>query len=310
MLRQNKPAGRRIALAALALSGLGVLAAGLAAANLAGADDGVFIPRADVFHSSMVDFNNGAEDAAPPSGDTGAPPAACQLVYLSSTRKLQSCSGVLVTPTTVLTAAHCLADAGIGAGRGLSVNCGITGQLDSGRMSFLESFTARRARYDTSFRNFIGQDFALVRLDHPSNLPPLSFPASVEKFTSEFLVQSPLIYGQLELASTVDCRFSGFGGDDDHVPNFRTLDQSPRNGLKGYTAGSALVLNAYGEDAQKLRAGDSGGPLYCRRSPASPWRLVAVYSAQSAKNYVTSWSVVASETFLSAWHGYLINDRP
>jgi hypothetical protein len=202
---------------------------------------------------------------------------------------LSACSSVLVEKDEVLTAAHCVDDVKPSTHVGL-VECGGHDGIAAREVLLSPRYSRRSGAHD----------IARVRLMHPSPVAPMAVFAPEER--RQLLTRQGLPPG-------VECRVAGYGSGDlvsapvhtsvlrahpgggDQIDSSESTRFAPQTdkdfGALKRRLGSLLSfsrtlerdLSALQDSAgfaEMIGPGDSGGPLYCRESWASPWRVLGI----------------------------------
>ena len=153
-----------------------------------------------------------------------------------------ACSGTIIAPRAVLTAAHCV-DGNIGS---------VRIWLGSGEQIVAESFT----RHPAYRENETGVDVAIIRMRDPLPRSPLPLLLSRDAQVGEAAI------------------IAGWGRDENSV------GVTLRAGLTSITSVTATVLQTqYSATAGSVCAGDSGGALLVAESGI--WSIAGVTSANS-----------------------------
>jgi secreted trypsin-like serine protease len=179
-------------------------------------------------------------------------------------RLSMGCGGALTAPQVVLTAAHCVT--GSGPDTTIGVTAGVT-DLESPTAVTAKSVVVYRAPgFQTETR---GDDWALIKLDHPIDLPPLLLTKSVTGDDGRFTI---LGWGQISEASL----------RQQTKLRFATVPAVPDEACAAdyRKAGVELVpdqqLCAGGKGADTCQ-GDSGGPMV-RPNNKGEWVQVGIVS--------------------------------
>jgi secreted trypsin-like serine protease len=225
-----------------------------------------------------------------------------------------SCSAVLIDPTHVLTAGHCVENLKDSVAYP-SVSCGFTTTPD-GKKKPLESSGVKSALVHPGFsqaqNSATKNDIGIIVLKKPiSDVPPMAV-ASPDELNTFFF--------QGMIRAGVECEAAGFGINS-MTPDGKTVSGSLRHMsvsptamneniiqmVNNFETGDPGFLQRYDDvidrckhnaqataafmgpiiqtffDTEKVLAGqfsegDSGGPLYCRKSATDPWSVVGVAS--------------------------------
>lgn len=175
-----------------------------------------------------------------------------------------SCSGVLIGPNTLLTAAHCVEN-GLGVPR--SSHLRSFGRDIPMKCELHPDYLAREPR----LRSPRGaEDYALCWIDYGGNVPN-----SIENMSVEVVETSrPVTQGSQVL-------LTGYGCTDAKIRNGELVKVDSANILRIGDAritraplrtvddGAYVVIESYGADTPALCPGDSGGPMFTGATEAS-----------------------------------------
>jgi secreted trypsin-like serine protease len=206
---------------------------------------------------------------------TACPPDTSAVVLLNMRDRdglaIGACSGTIIAPRAILTAAHCIAD-----GTAL-----VRVWLGSGAEIVARSFTPHPA-YRSSASV---EDVGIVTVDQDLGRTPIALLLSRDARVGESAV------------------VAGWGRDQSSVP--ATL----RAGATTLTAvGPALLETQYGASVSSVCSGDSGGPILI--SEAGTWSVAGVTSATSENvcNTGTNYYVNLRSSSISTFITQLVPD--
>jgi secreted trypsin-like serine protease len=206
-----------------------------------------------------------AEPDAPPSDGAGiqvvgGTPAAQGefpwMVHLS-----MGCGGALYRPTLVLTAAHCVG--ATGPNTGITATLGAVDLQDPNRIQVQSNYVHRAPSY-TNYT--AGDDWALIRLDSPVNLPTLPIAHTTAYNNGTFTVAG---WGR-----TTEGGFSSRYLLKAQVPF--VSDSTCRNAYS-YLVASEMICAGYSQGGVDTCQGDSGGPMF-RPDANNNWIQVGIVS--------------------------------
>jgi secreted trypsin-like serine protease len=182
------------------------------------------------------------------------------------------CTGVVISPTKVLTAAHCL-----GSLPSMIVRTNSTAAFAGGEVSGVSSVAIA-----PGFTNGFQNDLAVLALKTPTTAPPIALPSAAEDATfaqagaplqiAGFGNRNPILGKQkigLLTAADVRVRFCG-------LPSWAICDSGGRAGAVLRRFRGHLIKRKV---KKSVCSGDSGGPLVAR-TPNGP-RLIGIAEASS-----------------------------
>jgi secreted trypsin-like serine protease len=179
------------------------------------------------------------------------------------TRAGQFCGGAAVTPTTVLTAAHCLGDDVLGApphrASDLKVIVGRTDLLTAGG----EEIAVRDARIDPGYDGASNSgDFAVITLATP--LPASAVIATAGAGDAAYAPGTPAtVYGWGDTSGTGRYAYSLHAAPV-HVLADDQCERAYPGGLDGAYRADTMLCAGEAEGGPDACQGDSGGPLVAR----------------------------------------------
>jgi secreted trypsin-like serine protease len=174
------------------------------------------------------------------------------------------CDGALTAPRVVLTAGHCVN--GSGPDTGIGVTAGVT-DLRSTHAITARSVAVLRA---PGFRDETrGDDWALVRLDHPIDLPPLALTQGSGGDGGTFTIMGWGQTGESVLRQEHKLRYATVPA----VSDATCAAAYARVGVK-LVADESLCAGRRGVDTCQ---GDSGGPMV-RKNSKGRWVQVGIVS--------------------------------
>jgi secreted trypsin-like serine protease len=210
-----------------------------------------------------------AAAASPVSGDGVVSPSvvggtrATQGEFPFMVRLSMGCGGALTAPRVVLTAGHCVD--GTGTNANIRVTAGVT-DLKSKRAIGAHSVEVIRAKgFEDETR---GDDWALIKLDHPLDLPtlPIAHPGGDE---GVFTVMG---WGQIREDSIKQERRLHYA-EVPTVTDQTCAAEYAKAGVK-LVSGESICAGRTGIDTCQ---GDSGGPMVVRNA-AGDWVQVGIVS--------------------------------
>jgi len=235
-------------------------------------------------------------------------PSFCKVIQLFQHHP--DCSGALVGPNIVVTAAHCVETDD--DKRFLQVECG----YQKTRSKLKPTFTAgvhkikkdpsyhsdtTHAIYNDTFLSEASIDFAFLVLNRPTKITPLEVPGSLDDATARFFTtpSDPKSLDDRILKSGVECRYAGFGrdtyfhgGDPSLAKIFAGESENydltisfgfAQEGIDSFAVGKPYLRNQPKNDVttgpkNQMMEGDSGGPMICRENASAPWVLLGINS--------------------------------
>jgi trypsin len=180
------------------------------------------------------------------------------------TRAGQFCGGVVVDRSTVLTAAHCLSPAVLGAPPGqlrdLKVIAGRTDLMSSQGQEIPVTSAWVNPRYN-SYTN--AGDFAVVTLASP--LPQSSVIRMAPAGDAAYAPGTPAtVYGWGDATGAADYAHSLRGANLQVLPD-TTCERAYPGGLEGKYLAASMLCAGVPEGGRDACQGDSGGPLVADR---------------------------------------------
>jgi secreted trypsin-like serine protease len=197
------------------------------------------------------------------------------------------CSGTLITNDTILTAAHCLQKQKIEY-----VECGYNDKGNFAEKHELADKDKDFLKTPDVYSGFspgttVGYDLGLIELKNKSSLKPAKYVSDYGKeFVKYFVISRDDGFSgtYYKIVENAECFFSGFGQKQAlQIIKIEPLKIKSIRVLSGYMNQSqgdiATLIVEFNDNIKgELRAGDSGGPIYCKTRTETDYTLIGVNS--------------------------------